>query len=894
MGPSVRPDSTAGRPVPAVKRGIVSRGDLVERLRQAERVVHISAPPGSGKTILLRSWINAAGLERSTAWVSIHGDHSDPVRFWISVTDALRGTAPASRLVKALTAAPNLDGWAVVERLLADLGRLEERVWLVIDDMHELRADEVVRQLELFLMRAPPTLRFVLAARHDLRLGLHRLRLEGDLTEIRATDLRFTPADSRALFDAAGVKVPDAALGMLVERTEGWAAGLRLAALSLRGHADPQAFASEFSGTERTVAEYLVAEVLERQPDEVRRLLLRTSILERVSGPLSDLLTGGSGGERTLQELEEANAFVISVDANRSWFRYHRLFADLLQLELRRAEPGELRALHGAAAVWLAEHGHPIEAIRHLQAAESWTQAARLLFDNSVSLQLNGQRATVNELLARFPTGADASNPELVALKAADEILRGSAEEAESNIGLAAREMAAMPPERRPRFEVSLAILRLLLAARVGNLPAVVEEAQRLLMPTEAAGPPALSRGDDLRAVATIYLGIAELWLNRVEEAERHLALGVTLARETNHAYLEVGALAQWAMVATVRSLALAVERGTQAIELARRHGWEDERIAYPAYVAVANSLVAQGRLEEAERSLVHGERLIRVEGEPTLGMTLYIARGLLEGARGRDGDALAAFREAARLAGSVITTHTLKTHVRALQLQTMVRTGDTEAVEKTLAGIEEQERKRGENQTVLAHLRLAQGDPQAALVALAPVVDGSATVTNRYWLIDALVLEAVARDAAGDTGGADRSLERVFDLVEPDGAVIAFLLNPAPKLLERHLRRRTAHAALISEILGILAGKQPAQSGDTNRLQEPLSESETRILRYLPTNLSVPEIADQTYLSANTVKTHMRHLYGKLGAHSRGKAVERARALGLLAPSALRTTARI
>jgi LuxR family maltose regulon positive regulatory protein len=223
-----------------------------------------------------------------------------------------------------------------------------------------------------------------------------------------------------------------------------------------------------------------------------------------------------------------------------------------------------------------------------------------------------------------------------------------------------------------------------------------------------------------------------------------------------------------------------------------------------------------------------------------------------------------------------------------------MVRTGDTEAVEKTLAGIEEQERKRGENQTVLAHLRLAQGDPQAALVALAPVVDGSATVTNSYWLIDALVLEAVARDAAGDTGGADRSLERVFDLVEPDGAVIAFLLNPAPKLLERHLRRRTAHAALISEILGMLAGKQPAQSGDTNRLQEPLSESETRILRYLPTNLSVPEIADQTYLSANTVKTHMRHLYGKLGSHSRGKAVERARALGLLAPSALRTTARI
>ena len=241
--------------------------------------------------------------------------------------------------MRPLTTAPVLDGWAVVERLLTDLAALKDRLWLVIDDAHLLGSGEVLPQLELLVLRAPQELRFVVATRRDLRLGLHRLRLEGELTEIRAADLRFSLAEARALFGAAGVELPADALGRLHRRTEGWAAGLRLAALSLDGHPDPERFAEEFSGSERTVADYLLAEVLDRQSAEVRRLLLRTSLLERVNGDLADLLTGASGGERILQDLERAGAFVASLDAARSWFRYHRLFADLLQLELRRTEP---------------------------------------------------------------------------------------------------------------------------------------------------------------------------------------------------------------------------------------------------------------------------------------------------------------------------------------------------------------------------------------------------------------------------------------------------------------------------------------------------------------------------------------------------------------------------
>src|SRR6185437_2234350 len=352
MGPAKGSDAVDGRVARPGAGGVVSRTGLFERLGGSARVTVISAPPGSGKSVLLRSWVREAGLVDSTAWVSVGRDDRDPQVFWLSVLDALRQTSAGSRLVQELTAAPDLDGWAVMERLLKDLAPLPERIWLVLDDVHELGSADARRQLELLLMRGPPELRFMLATRHDLRLGLHRLRLEGELTEIRAAHLRFSLAEARELFAAAGVELPEAALGMLYERTEGWAAGLRLAALSLAGHPDPVRFAAEFSGSERTVAEYLLAEVLERQSQEVRRLLLRTSILERVSGPLADALTGSAGGELILQELEAANAFVMSVDAARSWFRYHRLFADLLHMELRRTAPAEVDALHRTAARW--------------------------------------------------------------------------------------------------------------------------------------------------------------------------------------------------------------------------------------------------------------------------------------------------------------------------------------------------------------------------------------------------------------------------------------------------------------------------------------------------------------------------------------------------------------
>ena len=849
-------------------------------------MTEVSAPAGSGKTYLLRSWISEAGLVGRAAWVSVQRDEREPQRFWLSVLDALRGARVGSTRIRALTPAPDLDPWAITEGLLEDLASLDERAWLVIDDVHELRSEEALRQLELLLLRAPPELRFVLATRRDLRLGLHRLRLEQELTEIRAADLRFTPDEARVLLGAAGVRLSEPSLALLHERTEGWVAGLRLAALSLTAHPDPEGFAAEFAGSERTVAEYLLAEVLERQPAEVRRLLLRTAVCERVSGPLAEALTGSADAERILQELEQANAFVVSLDLQRSWFRYHHLFSDLLRLELRRTAPDELPGLHAAAAEWFAGHGDSIAAIGHAQAAENWVLASRLLWDAGMDLYVDGRAATVQELLKGFPRTAIAADAELLALSATDELYHGSLNEAERQLALATH--APVSEERRAYFEVRLAILRLLLARRRGDLSAAVAEAQRLLSPAEAPDGVPLGLDEDLHGIALINLGMAELWTARLDEAARHLEQGLELARRIGRPYFEFTALAHWGMVASFRSLAVSAKLGREAVELARRHGWSDDPVTGLAYAVVAAAMVWQGRLNEAEEWLAPAERTLRTGVEPAAAMMVYGTRGLLERARGNDEEALAAFRAAEPLADLLVTPHTLTLHLRIHALQALTRIGEWERVKQALAGMDEQERVTAEARSVEATLRLAQDDPEAAADALAPILEGRAPgLSLPLWTIEVFLLEAIAREALGDADAAERALERALDLAEAEGVLLPFLLHPAPGLLEGHPRHRTAHASLISEILNLLAGREPGSAASEARpLREPLTESETRILRYLPTNLSVQEIAGELYLSANTVKFHIRHLYAKLGAHQRSQAVERARALGLLAPS--------
>jgi LuxR family maltose regulon positive regulatory protein len=868
---------------------LVPRPGLFERLGGAERVVLVSAPAGSGKTFLLRSWIAAEGLSDRTAWVSVGRQEHDPQAFWLSVLDSLRGTRIGAERVRELTAAPDLDGATVVGRLLEDMETLDERLWLVIDDLHELQSEEAIHQVELLLGSAPAQLRIVLTTRRDLRLGLHRLRVEGGLTEIRGEDLRFTLAESQALLEAAGVRLSDGALESLVAITEGWAAGLRLVALSLARHPEPERYAAGFSGRERAVAEYLLAEVLERQPAKVRQLLLRTSVLERVSGPLADRLTGSPGSERILWELEDAGAFVVSLDAERSWFRYHRLFADLLALELRRTAPQELPGLHSIAAEWFSEHGYGVEAIRHAQAAENWGLATRLLADSWFGLYLDGRLATARQLLSRFPAGKIAADPELAALSAGDKRAAGLLPEAERYLVLAERMSASVPEDRVGPFQVALVHVRLGLARARNDLDGVAEAAQRLLALAESPDAIEAGVGDEgLRAEALNDLGAAEMWAGQLEAAERHLEQGLEEGRQIGRPSVEIQALSDLALLSLFRDRTIGEERAREAIDLARAHGWEETLSdAATAYLALGAAALWRGQLAAAEPWLERAELVLRRFAQPTTAMMLYTARALLEFARGRHQDAMTAQRAAEGIDRGLATRHILATRAQALKLEMLVRVGETDLVQRALDDMDEDVRATGEMRVVLAALTLARDDPDAASAALAPIFAGASPIENPRWEIQALLLKARVDDALGDTGASSRALERALELAERDGLLLPFLLHPAPDLLKRQSRLRTTHASLISEILNLLSGHAPAaRPEDAEPLQEPLSESELRVLRYLPTNLRSPEIASELFVSLNTIRTHLRNVYAKLGVHSRTDAVKRARELGLLSPS--------
>jgi LuxR family maltose regulon positive regulatory protein len=526
-----------------------------------------------------------------------------------------------------------------------------------------------------------------------------------------------------------------------------------------------------------------------------------------------------------------------------------------------------------------------VEAIRHAQAAQDWVLAARLLADHWPGLYLGGQEATVQALMAGFPARASTADAELAAVAAADELSRGSVEAAERYLGLAERGSASVPEGRRRQAQVLLGVVQLLLARRQGNLPAVAEQARWLQALAEAPDAARPGLGDELRSFALVKIGDCETWGGRLDQAESHLEQGVAVARRIGRPYLEFMGLVYRAEIELNRpSFAQAAERGRQAIDLAERHGWSDDPDACNAFMTLGAALAWQGRLDEAEAWVQRAERSIRAEANPAVAMGSQYVRGQLELGRGRVADALAAFRAAERLAGP----HPLARPLRAWLVHALVRLGETGDAEQVLAGLGDRDRDRGEMRIAAAALRLSQDDPHAASVALAPVLDGSAGVGWRSWLVEAFLLEAIARDALGHQAAAGHALERALDLAEPDGALLWFLLHPAPGLLERQARQRTAHAALIAQVLDLLGGNRPAppRAGPWAPL-EPLTDSEIRVLRYLPTHLSAPEVARELSVSTSTVKTHLRNLYVKLGAHSRAEAVESARALSLLAPSA-------
>ena len=881
-----------GRPSPRVSGsgasapGVIARASLFARLDAAPpgSVILVAAPAGSGKSVLLRSWV-AAAHPPGVAWVQVERDERDHQRFWLEVATELRSVAGGAAARDDLTPTPDFSGNAFVQRLRLELAEPGEPLLLVVDDLHELTSAEARTELEGFLAELPPRLRVVLATRRDPQLGLHRLRLVGRLTELRAADLRFSLDETRELLAGAGIRLSDESAVRLHARTEGWAAGLRLAALSLAGHPEPEAFVAAFSGSERTVADYLLAEVLERQTPAMRSLLLRTSILDRVNGPLADRLLGTSASERLLLELEAANAFVTAMDPERTWFRYHQLFAELLRLELRRIEGAAVSGLHRAAAAWFAEHGYIVDAITHSLDAEDWPTAIRLVGDHAFTLALDGRGEAVDAMLQRFPQDAFA-DPQLAVFAAYRELTQRSLDRAAAAIRVAERDATQVAPERRHRLELTLAVSRLILARRRGDLETVLREVGPLLSPVDAATLGDVVAGADARATALVNLGIVELWAARFRDAERHLGEGLELARQIDRPLLEIACLANLALLAASRSLATARRLALEAVAEAESRGWAADPIAAVAYATLASLEAAQGRAADARDWLDRAERTLRPHVEPATALLVHFVRGETLVVEGRIAEALAEFRSAEHLQEVLATRNALTGAARLSITLAQLRLGDRAAARQTVGEVGG-DGAFGEEPLALAALQLAEGRPADALEALAPVTAGELRVVRVGTVVQARLLAAAARDRLGDLAGAEDDVEAALELAEPDGLVFPFLLVPAEALLERHPRHRTAHATLLSGLLDVLHGSAIPARVERPEAADELSETELRVLRYLPSNLSASEIAGELYVSTSTIKTHMRHIYDKLDAHRRTEAVERARQLGLLGPSA-------
>jgi LuxR family maltose regulon positive regulatory protein len=862
--------------------GRIRREDLLAALDRAslKRVTVISAPPGSGKTSLLRAWSDRQGKDRRVAFVSVPRDQQDAQQFWLAVLDAIRQT-DASPDTRRHVAAPDFDGNVMVDTVVSELAKAAGVVVLVIDDLHQLSSPDALSQLEHLLSVLPDSARMVLSSRRDPPIRLHQLRLADEVAELRAGDLRFTPSETRELLAASEISLSDSGTTALHEHTEGWAAGLRLAVISLSGHPEPDRFVDEFSGTDRAIGEYLMAEMLERQPIEVQTMLLRTAVADRLNGELADLLAGRPGCEQILLALEDANAFVVSLDAPRTWFRYHQLLADFLRLELRRTSAAEVPGLHRKAAAWFADHGEVVEAVRHTLAAGDWPDAAGLLADHLFSLMLDGQEGNLAALLGSFPARASAEHPELALAHAATLLALGRLEDASAQLALAESHLESAPPARRRRLAVANASLRLAFARRSGQFEETIEQVNLLETSTADGSGNLIEMDPELRAVALMSLGIVETWSGKFADAERHVTEGATIAQAVGRPYVEVACRAYQAFPSTLISLGSARERGRHALALADRYGLSDRPVLAPAFGALASIAVWTGEFEQGERLLRHGWEVVQADTDPAAAVLLHMVTGMLHAGRGEHRSALEALTAAVQAQSLLTGVHILAPVIA----EWLACLGMPDEARARLDEFSVEHEWVDAIDLARAAICLAEGDPATALAVLGDVhrlmpPPGSPA----YALVEGYVLAGLAHLALGDRGAAAAAVEGALAAAESDRLIFPFALNNAGELLDVLSQHETAHSSLLADVVDLLQGA-PAPRIDRERLPQPeLSPAELRVMRFLPTNLTRPEIARSLHVSVNTVDTHIRSIYSKLGASGRSSAVRRARELRLLA----------
>jgi LuxR family transcriptional regulator, maltose regulon positive regulatory protein len=871
---------------PRLPPGYVARSQVDALIDQGTRgpVTLVCAGAGWGKTLATAAWAAAGPAVGDVAWVSLDATDNQPRTFWSYLVAALRAAThpPAANPLAHLVPGLGSDE-ETLQRLVAGLGLLPKPVVLVLDDFDVITDPVVIDGLSRLLRVPVLQLRLVLLTRGEPSLSLHRLRLAGQLVEIRARDLALSSADAASLIVQDGVVLQEGESELLVQRTEGWPAGLRLAAMFLGRRDGGKRAAVDFGGDDQAVSEYLAEEVLSRHPTEVQRFLLLTSIAERVNGALAKELTGDSRGQEHLEVLAGSNTFVVGLGPGREWYRYHTLMQQMLRHRLTTETPDIVPDLHRRAAHWFSAHGHSIEALRHAADAEDWELLGRLLVTQALPLAVSVDRAALDLVLARVPSHRLADSPELALAAATLMLNAGRFEAMEPHLARAERQMSTYRAKTSPGTRIGHLLLSTAVSRSRGDNDAVVRSAESALeeLSGQALTMPA-ARG--YRASALSNLGTGLLWSGRLAEAEKHLVDGLAEAEGTALDASRVNMLAHLALVEALSDrLGIAHSHASQATTIVRERGWAPLAQAATAYLALGVVHLQRNALDDATAALAEGQTVAALDRAPRCAMGLLEVR--ISASLGQVDTARTQMQRLRRELGDWEPPDLLARWVRIADAEIDLAAGDpAAALGLEVDAPEARESLRAPERLVRARALLLVGEPRKAEHAVAPLHDPALGNSS---LVEAWVLTALAADRLREDRRANEALLKALLAAEPEGIRRPFTARedgPLPRLLNRvkalHPSARRFIQQLETEMTDVPTG---LPAGGTETIS--LTDRELSVLQYLPTLMTYPEIAAHLFISVNTLKSHIRSIYVKLGVVSRRQAVHRAIDLGLLEP---------